>query len=152
MQPGRSAFKGAIQRFDHPEPRPLVIRGMPFAESLAATVVELDVSAGTLRGRFQCGPESLQGAGVVQGGVLTAMLDLSMAFLGLAVLPAESTCATAQLNVHFLRPAQPGVFYATSEVERSGKRVLFCRATLQPAERDAPVASATAVFTVLNHA
>ncbi len=151
IQPGRSAFKGAIQRFDEPNPKPLVIRRMPFAESLEATVVDLDVQAGTLRARFCCGPEFLQGAGVVQGGVLAAMLDLSMAFLSLAVLPAELTCATAQLNTHFLTPALPGVFYAESEVEKSGKRVLFSRATLRPAEGGAAVASATAVFTVLHH-
>ncbi len=150
IQPGRSAFKGAIERFNNPDPEPLFIRRMPFAESLEAAVVGLDVQAGILRARFYCGPEFLQGAGVIQGGALAAMLDLSMAFLSLSVLPATSTCATAQLNVHFLSPAFPGVFYAEAELEKSGKRVLFTRATLHPAEDNAPVASATAVFTVLN--
>lgn len=77
------------------------------------------------------------------------MLDLSMAFLSLAVLPAESTCATAQLNVHFLGPAYPGAYVAEAQVEKSGKRVLFNRATLTPAGGIRPVASATGVFSVL---
>lgn len=150
IQSGRSAFKGAIGRFGEPDPRPLVIRNMPFAESLEAAVVALDISEETLRARFVCGSEFLQGAGVLQGGVLSAMLDLSMAFLSLAVLPAESTCATAQLNVHFLAPAFPGAFYVEAEMEKSGKRVLFSRATLHPAGGCGPVASATGVFTVLD--
>lgn len=149
VRAGRAAFKGAIRRFESPDPRPLVIRNMPFAETMEATVVALDAEAGTLRARFVCGPEFIQGAGVLQGGVLSAMLDLSMAFVSLAVLPAESTCATAQLNVHFLNPAFPGVLFADAEIEKSGKRVLFSRATLTP-EGGEPVASATAVFTVLN--
>ncbi len=151
IQPGRSDFKGAIERFKESDPKPLVIRQMPFAESLEATVVGLDVQAGTLRARFRCGPEFIQGAGVVQGGVLAAMLDLSMAFLSLSVLPTEYTCATAQLNVHFLSPAFPGTFVADSELEKYGKRVLFSRAALRPAEDEPPVATATGVFTVLNH-
>jgi uncharacterized protein (TIGR00369 family) len=149
LQPGRAAFKGAIRRFELTDARPLVIRNMPFAEAMDATVVDLNETAGTLRARFVCGEEFLQGAGVLQGGVLSAMLDLSMAFLSLAVIPAESTCATAQLNVHFLSPAHPGVFFADAEMEKSGKRVLFNRARLTPAGSGRPVASATAVFTVL---
>lgn len=150
LQPGRIAFKGAIQRFESPDPKPLAIRKMPFAESLAATIVSLSAADQTLTARFTCGEEFIQGAGVVQGGVVAAMLDLSMAFVSLSILPAELTCATAQLNVHFLAPAQPGAFHATAEVEKSGKRVLFSRATLFPADGGGPVASASAVFTVLS--
>lgn len=152
IQPGRAAFKGAIRRFESADPTPLVIKNMPFAESMEATLVALDANAGTVRTRFVCGTEFLQGAGVLQGGALSAMLDLSMAFLSLAVLPAESTCATAQLNVHFLAPAYPGVFFADAELEKSGKRVIFNRARLIPANGGGPVASATGVFTVLSAA
>lgn len=149
IQPGRVAFKGAIRRFELPDPPPLAIRKMPFAESLDASILGLDVGERTLSARFVCGPEHIQGAGVVQGGILAAMLDLSMAFVSLAVLPAELTCATAQLNVHYLHPAHPGVFCATSQVEKPGKRVMFSRAELRAAD-GTPVASATAVFTVLS--
>ncbi|WP_313673656.1 PaaI family thioesterase [Mycolicibacterium sp.] len=150
IQPGRIAYKSAIRRFETSDPKPLVIRNMPFAESMEASIVDLDVEAGRLRARFVCGTEFLQGAGVLQGGVLSAMLDLSMAFLSLAILPAEFTCATAQLNVHFLSPAFPGVFFAESEMEKCGKRMLFNRAALHPADGSGPAASATGVFTVLS--
>ena len=151
VQPGRSAYKGAIQRFGFPDPKPLAIKQMPFAEDLGATILSVDLEARSLHARFECGPQYLQGAGVLQGGALAAMLDLSMAFLSLAVLPAELTCATAQLNVHYLRPAYPGTFRAEAEVEKPGKRVLFNRAALFGADDDEPVASATAVFTVLGN-
>lgn len=148
-QPGRIAYRGAIARFESPNAKPLAIRQMPFAEAVSATILDLDLQRRWLHARFLCGPEYLQGAGVIQGGVLATMLDLSMAFVSLAVLPAELNCATAQLNVHYLRPAFPGEFHAESEVEKLGKRVLFNRATVRPADGGEPVASATAVFTVL---
>lgn len=148
-QPGRAAFKGAIRRFAEPDAQPLVIRNMPFAESLQATITALDIAERKLIAHFTCGPDYIQGAGVVQGGVLAAMLDLSMAFVCLAELPAETTCATAQLNTHFLNPALPGLFRSESAIEKSGKRVIFSRATLFQADGDKAVASATAVFTVL---
>lgn len=150
IQQGRVAFKSAIERFESPNPKPLTIRKMPFAESLDATIVSLSAGEQKLSARFTCGPEFIQGAGVVQGGVVAAMLDLAMAFVSLSILPAELTCATAQLNIHFLAPAKPGTFHATAEVEKSGKRVLFSRAALFPADGSGPVASATAVFTILS--
>ena len=147
--PGRIAYRGAIARFESPNPKPLAIRQMPFAEALGATILNLDLQRRWLRARYFCGPEYLQGAGVLQGGALATMLDLSMAFVSLAVLPAELNCATAQLNVHYLRPAFPGEFHAESEVEKLGRRVLFNRATVSSADDGEVVASATAVFTVL---
>lgn len=147
--PARAAFKGAIERFQQDNPKPLAIRNMPFAEALQAAVVDLDLEERRLSAHFMCGPEYIQGVGAVQGGILAAMLDLSMAFLCLAELPAQATCATAQLNVHYLRPAFPGPFRSEAQIEKSGKRVMFSRATLFPVDSDKPVASATAVFTVL---
>ena len=47
--------------------------------------------------------------------------------------------------------ANPGLYYAHAEVEKAGKRVLFNRAMLIPAEGGDPVASATATFTVLGN-
>lgn len=61
VQPGREAYKGAIERFAAPDAKPLVIRKMPFAESMGATVVALDTERGVLQAHFVCGPEFLKG-------------------------------------------------------------------------------------------
>jgi uncharacterized protein (TIGR00369 family) len=149
--PGRAAYKGAIERLSGPNPEPLVMKHNPFAISLEAAVISVNLAEKTLRARFNPGPQYLQGAGVLQGGILATMLDFSMAFITLAVLPEDLSCATAQLNIHYLKAAQPGLYYAQSGVEKSGKRLVFTYANLVPDGGTEPVASATAVFTVLGN-
>src|SRR4051812_6894980 len=112
--PGRAAYKHAIAKLMGPDAEPLVIRHSPFAQSLEASIVRIDLEKKVLRARFKPGPEYMQGAGVLQGGILATMLDFSMAFITLGVLPEELSCATAQLNIHYLKAAQPGVYFADS--------------------------------------
>jgi acyl-coenzyme A thioesterase PaaI-like protein len=47
---------------------------------------------------------------------LCAMLDSSTALALYAVLPAEETGLTVNLNVSFLKPAKLGIFTATSRL------------------------------------
>jgi uncharacterized protein (TIGR00369 family) len=102
-----------------------------------------------LRARFNPGEQYLQGAGVLQGGILATMLDFSMAFITLAELPEEASCATAQLNVHYLKAARPGMYIVESGIEKSGRRLVFTYASIAPEAGGDPVASATGVFSVL---
>ena len=149
--PGRAAFRAAIAKLSLPNPEPLVIRHSPFAQSLEASIVSVDLEHRRLRARFNPGEQYLQGAGVLQGGILATMLDFSMAFITLAVLPEELSCATAQLNVHYLKAAKTGYYIAEAEIEKVGKRLVFNRASIAPAEGGDAVASATAVFSVLGN-
>lgn len=149
IQAGRVAFRDAVSTLDGSGSEPLVITDSPFAESLEAEILAADTERRWLRVGFCCGPQFLQSTGTLQGGALATMLDLSMAFASLAALPAEFGCATVQLNVHYLRPAFPGRFHAEAELDKLGKRALFSRAALRPADSAEPVATATAVFSVV---
>jgi uncharacterized protein (TIGR00369 family) len=143
--PGRAAYKRAIANLTEP----LVMKQSPFAESLGAAILSVDLEKRILRARFSPGPQFLQGAGVLQGGALATMLDFSMAFITLAVLPEELSCATAQLNVHYLKAAMPGAYICEAGIEKAGKRLVFPYASIAPESGGDPVASATAVFSVL---
>jgi uncharacterized protein (TIGR00369 family) len=147
--PNRVAFKRALANLGSANPEPMVMKQSPFAESLAAAILSVDLEQKLLRARFTPGAQYLQGAGALQGGILATMLDFSMAFITLAVLPEELSCATAQLNIHYLKVAQPGTYIVESRVEKAGKRLVFTNASIAPEGGDEPVASATAVFTVL---
>lgn len=148
--PQRAAYKRAIARLSEPNAEPLTMKHSPFAEALHAAILSVDVERRVLRARFNPGPQFLQGAGVLQGGILATMLDFSMAFITLAVLPEEVSCATAQLNVHYLKAAHPGLYIAESSVEKAGKRLVFVNASVAPEAGGEAVASATAVFSVLS--
>ena len=72
--------------------------------------------------RFTPEPIWTIGAGVVQGGIVTAMLDMAMAF-------ASNGLSTATITVDILRPAT-GRLTATGEGTKMGRRLLFAAGEL----------------------
>ena len=73
--------------------------------------------------RFTPEPIWTIGHGVVQGGIVTAMLDMAMAF-------AADGLSTATITVDILRPAT-GRLTATGEVTKAGRRLLFATGELR---------------------
>jgi uncharacterized protein (TIGR00369 family) len=75
------------------------------------------------------------GAGyVVQGGLVTAVLDSAMGGACWTVLDAGQIFLTADLRVEFLRSAHVGRLQATGTVVRSTSRVVFCAGELHDAD------------------
>lgn len=67
---------------------------------------------------------------VVQGGLVTALLDAAMGGACWTMLSAEEVFLTADLRVEFLRMSRPGLLRATGSVVRRTRRVVFCAAEL----------------------
>jgi uncharacterized protein (TIGR00369 family) len=110
----------------------------------------VDLEAGMVRLAFSPDGIFVQGAGVLQGGAISAMLDFAMAFALLAVLPEGQTCSTANANVSFLRPAPRGDYVAVGEITRRGSRLAFARAGVFPADApDRLVATATSTLAII---
>ena len=131
---------------DEPGP-PLPIDASPFALALGGRIARVDAASQSVELLFEPGPQFLQGANVVQGGVVSAMLDFALAFAGLAMLPLERACATTTLNVAFLRPAKPGLYRAIGTVERLGRRVIFTHGSVARPD-EPPVATGTSSLTI----
>lgn len=70
------------------------------------------------------------GGPVVQGGLVTALLDAAMGGACWSVLDRHETFLTADLRVEFLRATRPGPLTATGTVVRRTRRVVFCAAEL----------------------
>jgi uncharacterized protein (TIGR00369 family) len=126
---------------------PLPIDASPFAMALNGRIAKVDPATQTVELLFEPGSQFLQGANVVQGGVVSAMLDFALAFAGLAMLPLVRACATTTLNVAFLRPARPGLYRAVGTVDRIGQRVIFAHGHVAPPD-DPPVATGSASLTI----
>jgi uncharacterized protein (TIGR00369 family) len=75
-----------------------------------------------------CFPSS--GGPIVQGGLVTALLDAAMGGACWSVLDADQAFLTADLRVEFLRAARPGELRATGTVVRRTRRAVFCAADL----------------------
>lgn len=71
---------------------------------------------------------------IVQGGMVTALLDAAMGGACWTVLDADQAFLTADLRVEFLRSCRPGLLHATGEVVRRTRRVVFCSAQLFDAQ------------------
>lgn len=141
--------RALVRQFrDSEQNEPLKLDGIELSRSLQSAVISVDAGARRLRMRFQPGDQYLQGRGVIQGGIIATMLDFTLAFAAMTVTDDDKAVATASLNVSYLKPASPGVYFCDAEVERAGRTLVFARATLFP-ENGEPVASATAVMSVI---
>ncbi|MEJ8851806.1 PaaI family thioesterase [Variovorax rhizosphaerae] len=89
-----------------------------------------DAEAGAARVRFTARPEFAHTHGtVVQGGIITAWLDCSMAFAVMAREP-ESGLASLELKVTFLERVDVSTFEVEARVLRWGRSVVFLEADL----------------------
>jgi uncharacterized protein (TIGR00369 family) len=74
------------------------------------------------------------GGPVVQGGLVTALLDAAMGGSCWTVLDRDQAFLTADLRVEFLRSADVGTLSAHGWVVRRTRRVVFCAAELRRGE------------------
>jgi uncharacterized protein (TIGR00369 family) len=70
------------------------------------------------------------GGAVIQGGLVTAILDSAMGGACWTTLDNDEVFLTADLRVEFFRPTRPGLLRAVGTVERRTSRVVFCAASL----------------------
>jgi uncharacterized protein (TIGR00369 family) len=120
--------------------------GNPVLESLAAIVVT--ASKASCRMHYWPKREDLQGNGTLHGGILSTMLDSTMAMTVLSGLPAGASAATINLNVAFLKPAHGGRILVEASIERSGRKASFLTARAFD-QNDRCVASAMATFAMI---
>ena len=142
--------QAALKRFVRESGAATTFDANPLAMAMGTRILAVDDQAGLVRLAFAPDGIFVQGAGVLQGGAIGAMLDFAMAFAVLAVLPEGQTCSTANVNVSFLRAAPGGDFVATGEITRRGSRLAFTRASVFSA--DAPhrlVATATSTLAII---
>lgn len=71
---------------------------------------------------------------VIQGGLVTALLDAAMGGATWTVLDEDQAFLTADLRVEFLRSSRPGLLVATGTVVRRTRRIVFCSGQLRDGE------------------
>lgn len=97
----------------------------PAAVLLGWQLRSVDPDAGTIEVAFTARDEFLNPAGVIQGGLLAAMLDDTMGPALVATLGPGQFAPTTDLHVQFLRPARPGRLTGRGRIVRRGKDVAF---------------------------
>jgi len=119
----------------------------PALAGLSALLVESDESEVVIR--FTAPHSATQGNGVVGGGTLANMLDLSMAMGVLSRLQPGYTCATVSLTINMQSAGHQGHFVAVAGVDRVGRQIAFAHAKLFDADRSRLIASGTSSLVVM---
>jgi len=127
---------------------PVAIDTNPFAQALRAQLLRVNREAGLVELSFEPDGSFLQGLGMIQGGIVCAMLDFAMAFAVMARLPAGEAATTVNINVSYLRAVRRSVVQATGSLDRLGKNMAFARAHLAASDGTL-LATATSTLAVL---
>ena len=117
----------------------------PSARWLGMDVTALDTDAMTCTATFATRPEMQNFGGVVQGGIVTAMLDDAMGFLTFVSLGGKFAMGTTDLHTQFLRAVPMGAaIRVEAEVTKAGKVIAFTAAHLYVGDDGEPAARAHA--------
>jgi uncharacterized protein (TIGR00369 family) len=115
----------------------------PSAALLGWELIAVDPEAGTIEVAFRATDDFLNPVGVVQGGLLAAMLDDTLGPALVATLGPGEFAPTTDLHVQYLRPARPGRLVGRGRIVRRGRDVGFLAGELLD-QSGAVVATATA--------
>ena len=125
------------------------IRRLPFSKALNMRVDEIRESRAVMSVPYDLLIIGNPATGVIHGGAVTALMDTCC---GLAVLshPAVNTSmATLNMKVDYMRPANPGQqISAEAECYNVTRTVAFVRAIAFDEDKNRPVATANAIFTL----
>jgi uncharacterized protein (TIGR00369 family) len=125
---------------------PMAITSNALAQMLGGQFLEADGKAGTVTLAFEPGPQFQQGAGLLQGGIVAAMLDFGMAFALMTRLADGANFGTASMTVNYLKPAPAGRWIVRGRVTRLGARIAFAEAEMQGEGKSDLTATASSVL------
>jgi acyl-CoA thioesterase len=94
----------------------------PFVQFMGIRVVES--SQGRGRAVMPVRREFLQGAGVVQGGLVVTLADHAIYLAVRSLLAADESSVTVELKVNFIAPASDGELRAEARVVSRGNRMV----------------------------
>lgn len=97
----------------------------PFAREMSACLEAASVEEASITFSFNLGKQFLQGAGAIQGGIVSSLLDFTIAMATISQMGEDESISTTDLNVQFLRPCMPGHVRCTGHVVKRGRRVAF---------------------------
>ena len=133
------------ERPSHPIPDYLLEMDAPCGRLLEHRILSVDPVSFTVRNQFTGKPEFCNPMGVIQGGLLSSMLDTALTMAGLVATEYKAFLPTLEMKSTFIGPARPGIFIGEGRVLRMGKSIIFLEATLYDAQENLiATASATA--------
>ena len=101
----------------------------PIARLLGARV--LSVEAGRIQVEFAVKDDFMHPGGAVQGGIVTAYLDMCMAMAAHTLFDSGEFFSTSALTVSFLAPITEGPVVGEGTVLKKGRSTVFLEASVR---------------------
>ena len=91
----------------------------------------------------------LNASGTVHGGVVSALIDISMAEALNTMTEEGEQPVTIQITVNYMKPGQPGTLTSTAQVRKGGERITIVEAEVVQGEEESGevIALATGTYT-----
>jgi uncharacterized protein (TIGR00369 family) len=107
--------------------------------------VGFDEATGVLSCAFEATEAFLNPVGLVQGGILAAMLDEAMGPVAAAVSRGSLLAQTLEMKISYMRAARMGTIFGEGRILQRGRDILFLEGRLFDSERRIiAIATATA--------
>ena len=119
---------------EYPPWVPRLLADTPVASLLGAQALYCDAASGTFRIGFEGRDSFCNILGVLQGGIVTTMLDIAMSFSAIARMGPGFRVPTLELKTTFLAPARPGRLIGEGWPVRTGKTICFMEGRLLDAD------------------
>jgi uncharacterized protein (TIGR00369 family) len=89
----------------------------------------------------------LNPSGAVHGGVISTLIDVSMAEALNTMAEEDEQPFTIQITVNYMKPGKPGALTSTAEVRKGGERITIVEAEVVQEDDGEVIALATGTYT-----
>jgi uncharacterized protein (TIGR00369 family) len=121
--------------------------GLPqVSRTLGARILEAQPENGIIRMAYEGTPAFTNPIGQIQGGIVSSMLDDTMALAVLSMLDDDEFAPTLELKVNFISPARIGRLEGLGKVVSKGNSVCVVEGELRQGERLVAKSTATTLI------
>ena len=89
----------------------------------------------------------LNPSGTVHGGLISTLIDVSMAEALNTITQEDEQPFTIQITVNYMKPGKVGTLTSTAQVRKGGERITIVEAEVVQEEDDEVIALATGTYT-----
>ena len=116
-----------------------------FTDLVGAEVVSTEEGRAVIT--IQAEQRHLNPSGTVHGGLISTLIDVSMAEALNTMTEEDEQPFTIQITVNYMKPGKPGTLTSTAQVRKGGERITIVEAEVVQEENDEIIALATGTYT-----
>ena len=106
------------------------------------------VDAGAVTVRMETDESHIRAGGTISGPTLFALADMGGYACVLSHVGREALAVTTNLNLNFMRKAEPGAIVGESRILKLGKRLMVFDCTITSEVSDGIIAHATGTYAI----